>query len=139
MNKKFSPNPRKPNDPPYTRTRPYSKPGFKPRKKLSPMPIGEKCTSLCPLFRCTRGALVIINRSYRGRLIKEPHCRLTGEKCVGFECKYASCRINALLPDGRCSKALEKKMKSMSDEELFKEMQEIEDYDAEDFAHSSRI
>ncbi len=118
--------------PRYGGYRPRGKPGFKPRR-ASPMPIGDKCTPLCPLFRCTRGALVIVNKSYRGRVIEEAYCRLSGGKCVGAECKFASCKINALLPDGRCAKALEKKTRAISDEELFKEMQQYEDYDAEDF------
>ena len=77
----------------------------------------------------------MVNKSYRGKIIKEAYCRLSGDKCVGYECKFASCRLNALLPDGKCAKALEKKMRVVSDEELFKEMREFEDYDVEDFTH----
>jgi len=110
----------------------YRRQEFRHRKP-APMPIGDRCHPLCPLFRCTRGALVVLNRSYRGRMVKEAYCRLSGEKCVGVECRFAGCRMNALLPDGKCAKALEKKMKLISEEELFREMQQIEDYDAEDF------
>jgi len=110
---------------------PYAKPGFKPR--MSPMPIGDKCTPLCPLFRCVKGALVIVNKSYRGKMIKEAYCRLSGGKCLGTECQYSSCRINALLPDGKCAKALERKIHRESDEELFREMEKYEDYVADDF------
>jgi len=38
-----------------------------------------------------------------------------------------------MLPDGKCAKALEKRIKQVSDEELFREMNEIEDYDISDF------
>lgn len=100
-------------------------------KKILPMPIGDKCNPLCPLFKCIRGALFITNKSYRGKLLKEAMCRLSGDKCVGYECQYSSCRINALLPDGRCTKALEKKYRTVSEEELFREMREFEDYDVE--------
>ncbi|MET1159868.1 MAG: hypothetical protein ABWW65_02805 [Thermoprotei archaeon] len=113
-----------------SKTPQYPKPRFKPK----PLPLGTSCNPLCPLFRCTRGALVVVNKSYRGKIIKEAYCRLSSEKCVGAECKFASCKTNALLPDGKCAKALEKRIRITSDEELFREMQQIEDYDAEDFA-----
>jgi len=103
------------------------------QRKASPMPIGESCNTLCPLFKCTRGALFIHNRPYRGKMVKETLCRLTGEKCVGYECQYAGCKVNALLPDGKCAKALERKYKTISEEELFREMQRFEDYDVDDF------
>jgi len=103
------------------------------QKKMFPMPIGEKCNPLCPFFICTRRALVVGNKSYRGKIRKVAFCRLIGGECIGAECKFASCKLNALLPDGRCAKALEKKTKKTTDEDLFKEMREIEDYDVEDF------
>jgi len=103
------------------------------QRKASPMPIGDSCNPLCPLFKCMRGALFVHNKPYRGKMVKEALCRLTGDKCVGYECQYAGCKINALLPDGKCAKALEKKYKSVSEEELFREMREFEDYDVEDF------
>ncbi len=112
--------------------RPYRRQQYQ-QKRANPMPIGEMCNPLCPLFKCTRGALFIVNKSYRGKIIKEAYCRLSGDKCVGYECQYAGCRINALLPDGKCAKALERRYKSVSEEELFREMREYEDYDAEDF------
>lgn len=102
-------------------------------RKAYPMPIGERCNPLCPFFVCTRRALVVVTKSYRGKIRKVAFCRLTGSECIGAECKFASCRINSLLPDGKCAKALEKKTRSTTDEELFREMREIEDYDVEDF------
>ncbi|ADI32431.1 hypothetical protein [Staphylothermus hellenicus] len=103
------------------------------QRKAYPMPKGDKCNPLCPFFVCTRNALVIVTKSYRGKIRKVAFCRLTGSECIGAECKFASCRINALLPDGRCAKALEKKTRKTTDKELFREMEEIEDYDVEDF------
>ncbi len=103
------------------------------QKKAYPMPIGDKCNPLCPFFVCTRRALVVVTKSYRGKIKRVAFCRLTGSECIGAECKFASCRLNALLPDGRCAKALEKRMRRVSDEELFREMREMEDYDVEDF------
>ncbi|NAZ26655.1 MAG: hypothetical protein GU348_00690 [Thermogladius sp.] len=93
------------------------------------MPIDDKCNPLCPLFKCARNALFVTTKSYRGRTFKVAMCRLTGGECIGGECQYASCRINSLLPNGKCAKALEKKVKPLSDEELFREIQAIEDVD----------
>lgn len=102
-------------------------------RKFSPIPIGDNCNPLCPLFKCIRGALFLANKTYRGKLLKEAMCRLSGDKCVGYECQYSSCKINALLPDGKCAKALERKYRSVSEEELFREMREFEDYDIRGF------
>jgi hypothetical protein len=38
-----------------------------------------------------------------------------------------------LLPDGRCAKALEKKFSRPPDEEFFREMLRVEEYDTSDF------
>jgi len=109
------------------------RPAYKGKPQARPTPIGDQCNPLCPLFYCTQRALVITNKPYRGKYVKAAFCRLTGSECTGSECKYASCRINALLPDGRCAKALEKRQRIRSDEELFREMQSIEDIDEEGF------
>ncbi|WP_202945691.1 hypothetical protein [Thermogladius calderae] len=112
--------------------RPGREGGFNPRQQAErqvPMPIDDKCNPLCPLFKCTRNALFVTTKSYRGKTFRVAMCRLTGGECIGGECQYASCRLNALLPDGKCAKALEKKVKPVSDEELFKEIQAIEDVD----------
>ncbi|MEZ0394072.1 MAG: hypothetical protein ABWK00_03395 [Desulfurococcaceae archaeon] len=58
-------------------------------------------------------------------------CRLSGSECIGPECQYASCKINALLPDGRCAKALERKVRPLREEELFREIAAIDDVDPE--------
>lgn len=127
---------------PYHRDyrRPYRREGRgehfrKPRalKPQYPMPLGVQCNPLCPFFVCTKRAKVIVNKSYRGKIKKVAYCRLTGSECIGAECKYATCRINSMLPDGKCAKALEKTRKEVSDEELFREMEEIEDYDIDEF------
>jgi len=111
----------------------FQRPAYRGKPQARPTPIGDKCNPLCSLFYCTQRALVISNKPYRGKYIKAAFCRLTGSECTGAECRYASCRINALLPDGRCAKALEKRQHIRSDEELFKEMQSIEDIDEESF------
>lgn len=102
-------------------------------KKFLPTPIGDKCSPSCQLFRCTNNMLVLINKSYRGKVVREPYCRMTGSRCIGYECRFAGCRINALLPTGQCAKALERRSKHVSEEELLKEMKQMEDYDVEDF------
>lgn len=103
------------------------------KKTLVPMPLGDRCSPLCPFFMCGRGALLITNKMIRGRVSKVAQCRMTGENCLGGECQYAGCKLNALLPDGRCAKALEKKTRQISEEDLFREMEKFEDYDVKDF------
>lgn len=101
--------------------------------KLMPQPLGDNCNPLCPLFSCGRNALFVLNKHIRGRMIKAAQCRLTGGDCIAGNCQYATCKLNSLLPDGRCAKALEKKIKPASDEELFKQMKSFEEYDIYDF------
>ncbi len=127
---------------PYHRDyrRPYKREGRgeqfhrpRPIRPQYPMPLGIHCNPLCPFFICTKRAKVVVNKSYRGKIKKVAYCRLTGSECIGAECKYAACRLNSMLPDGKCAKALEKTRKETSDEELFREMEEIEDYDIDEF------
>ncbi|ADV64553.1 hypothetical protein [Desulfurococcus mucosus] len=101
-------------------------------KRLEPQPIGERCNPLCPFFTCSRNALMVTSKPVRGKMIRVAQCRLTGGDCISGECQYASCKLNALLPDGRCAKALEKKAKHTSDEEMFKQIKQMEDYDLYD-------
>ena len=73
----------------------------------------------------------MVNKPYRGKMVKVAVCRLTGEECIGAECRYASCRLNAMLQDGRCAKALERyrRRQYKSDEEMFREIESVEDYE----------
>jgi len=104
-------------------------------QRAQPQPIGDKCNPLCPLFICGRGALFIANKPFKGRVIRTAQCRLTGGECIGGECQYSSCRVNSILPDNRCAKALERRISRASDEELFKQIMQIEEYDISDFKH----
>jgi hypothetical protein len=97
--------------------------------RVQPQPLMDKCNPLCPLFRCGKDALFIVNKPIKGRILRVAQCRLTGGDCINGECQYAGCRINSLLPDGRCVKALEKRISRLSDEELIKQIQSIEDID----------
>lgn len=101
-------------------------------KKITPQPIGDRCNPLCPLFICTKNAQFIANKPFKGRIIRVAQCRLIGGDCIGGECQYSSCRLNSLLPDGRCAKALEKRISRPSDEEIFKLMMQFEEYDISD-------
>ncbi len=112
---------------PHRRTAPM-------QRQLRPMPIGERCNPLCPFFICTKNAKMISTKFYRGRTIKVVFCRLYGGECIGASCKYATCKINAMLPDGRCAKALRFKTQKYTDEDLEKEARELEDYDIEEFS-----
>ncbi len=124
---------------PYHRRQPHHGHG-KPRqqmpmhRQLRPMPIGDKCNPLCPLFICTKNARMIKTKFYRGKAIKVAYCRLYGGECIGASCKYSTCRINAMLPDGRCAKALKFKVEKYTDEDLEREARELEDYDIDEFA-----
>ena len=128
----FSPPPNKPIP------REHSKPHHQQRpvqdKYIAPQPLGDKCNPLCPLFKCNRNAFFVINKPFRGRAMKTAQCRLTGSDCIGGECQYASCGINSLLPNGKCAKALEKKTSHISDEELFRKMMQVEEYDIRDIS-----
>ncbi|MEM0355972.1 MAG: hypothetical protein QXT88_04780 [Desulfurococcaceae archaeon] len=125
----------------FSKTRPSQQPykdsssrfekGFE--KRQFPTPIGDNCSPSCPLFKCTNNSLVMVNKTYRGKVVKEPYCRMTGSKCIGYECRFAGCRINALLPNGKCAKAVEKKVRVVSEEELYREISQVEEYDLEDF------
>jgi len=97
------------------------------------MPINGKCNPLCPFFYCSQRSLFVTYRREKHVNKKVVLCRLTGSECIGAECKYASCRINSLFPDGRCAKALTPSRRPASDEELFREMEAIEDFDVESF------
>ncbi|MGC8982448.1 MAG: hypothetical protein ACP5KA_01635 [Desulfurococcaceae archaeon] len=98
-------------------------------QRVAPQPIGERCNPLCPFFVCGKHAMFVVNRPFKGRMIRVAQCRLTGGDCINGDCQYASCKLNALLPDGRCAKALEKKRSVISDEELFRQMRKFEEYD----------
>jgi hypothetical protein len=102
-------------------------------RRVQPQPIGDKCNPLCPLFVCARNALFIANKPVKGRVMRVAQCRLIGGDCIDGECQYSSCKINSLLPNGRCAKALEKKIVRPSDEEIFREMLKVEEYDLSDF------
>ena len=89
--------------------------GMKPK----PRPIGDRCSPLCPFFRCQKNALRVEIQQYKGRPIKVPMCAWIGDKCIGAQCRYAYCELRAMLPDGRCRfavKAKTKQQKSFEDE-----------------------
>ncbi len=111
----------------------YRPPSRQQHRPLRPMPIGDKCNPLCPFFICTKHAKVVMNEFYRGKMVKVAYCRLFGGKCIGAACKYASCKLNAMLPDGRCAKAIKFGKPKYTDEELLKDVESLEDYDVEDF------
>ncbi len=92
-----------------------------------PMPIGDKCNPLCPYFRCSKRALVYVNKVVKGHVQKVAMCRWIGDECLGPKCQYAYCELGALLPDGRCAYAV--KFKKSGDEffqELEKENKEFD-------------
>jgi len=97
------------------------------RRELRPRPIGDKCSPLCPFFKCLKGALIIRTEYYRGRPIKVPICSWTGDRCIGPKCRYAYCEKHAMLPDGRCAFAVQARAKRQVDfEEELKRESEID-------------
>ncbi len=88
--------------------------------KQKPMPIGDRCNPLCPYFRCSKKALVYVNKVVKGHVQKVAMCRWIGDECLGPKCQYAYCELGALLPDGRCAYAVKFKK---SGDEFFKELE----------------
>ncbi len=93
--------------------------------EAKPLPIGEFCNSLCPFFKCAKGALVFGSKVIKGRPQKVAYCRWVGDVCLGYKCQFAMCERRALLPNGKCAYAIKFKDES---EEMFKEI-EKSDYD----------
>ncbi len=88
--------------------------GEKPRP--TPLPDG-RCNPLCPYFRCLNNALIAMRKVAHGRIQRVPMCRWIGDQCIGGTCQYASCTAKALLPEGYCLYAKEKKAKRAEEEE----------------------
>ncbi|MEB3817094.1 MAG: hypothetical protein LRS46_04055 [Desulfurococcales archaeon] len=104
----------------------------KPKREPKPRPIGDKCSPLCPFFRCLKNALIIKTEYYRGRPIKVPICSWTGDRCIGPKCRYAYCEKHAMLPDGRCAFAVQKRSpKQVEFEEELKAASEIDKMEEE--------
>jgi len=80
------------------------------------------CKPTCPLFRCSKNALVVVTRFYRGKPRKVMLCRWVGDLCVGPKCQYAYCIRRAMLPNGTCG--LELRGRKVKD--LLKEIEEEE-------------
>ena len=96
-------------------------------REVKPRPIGDKCNPLCPFFRCGQRALRISTEYYRGRPIKVAMCSWIGDRCIGASCRYAYCEKKAMLPDGRCAFAVERKSKkARSFEEELNEESDLE-------------
>ncbi len=77
-------------------------------RKLNPkpVPLGEKCNSGCPYFKCFKNALQLNKRVIRGVQTREATCLLLGGPCKGSECRHASCTIKALNANSKCLLAL---------------------------------
>jgi len=91
------------------------------REELKPLPLGDKCNTLCPFFKCSKNSLVIVNKVVKGHVQKVAMCRWIGDTCLGYKCQFAYCERKALLPDGKCAFAV----KFREDErEFIKELDE---------------
>lgn len=96
-----------------------------------PRPIGNKCNPLCPYFRCSQRALRVRTEFYRGRPLKVPTCNWIGDKCIGAQCRYASCVKQAMLPDGRCLFAMRARQQVVDFEEELKAKSAIDEFEEE--------
>ncbi|MEM1604302.1 MAG: hypothetical protein QXV93_02755 [Zestosphaera sp.] len=76
------------------------------KEELKPLPLGDKCNTLCPFFRCSKNALVVVNKVVKGHVQKVAMCRWIGDTCLGYRCQFAYCERKALLPDGKCAFAV---------------------------------
>jgi len=75
-----------------------------PPRRAEPRPEGDRCSPTCPLFVCTKRALMI--KLENGKPVA--YCLWANDKCIGPTCQYASCKLHSQLPDGRCAQALRK-------------------------------
>jgi hypothetical protein len=85
--------------------------------RLTPKPIDTMCNPVCPLFRCTKKALII--KLVSGK--PTPWCTWVNDTCIGYKCQYASCSARYMLPDGRCVAAL--KTREKEEDEFLKELE----------------
>ncbi|MGQ4833218.1 MAG: hypothetical protein ACP6IS_04890 [Candidatus Asgardarchaeia archaeon] len=58
------------------------------------------CTPTCKYFQCTGNHLSVKFTRQGKRLVT---CKWAGDLCIGYKCKFASCKINKLLSDGTCA------------------------------------
>ncbi len=113
---------------PFRKGRPGERPGRREqRRELRPRPVGDKCSPLCPFFRCNKKALTIKTEYFKGRPIKKAFCSWIGDECIGAQCKYAYCEKNAMLPDGRCAFAVKAKGPQKDFEEELMELERDEE------------
>ena len=101
------------------------------RREFKPMPIKDRCNPLCPFFKCSKNALVVVNRVVKGHVQKVAMCRWIGDQCLGSRCQFAYCERRALLPDGKCAFAVRFKgsgdefMKELEKESLDNKVKDI--------------
>ncbi|KSW11781.1 hypothetical protein CF15_02945 [Pyrodictium occultum] len=113
-----------PREPGRPRREPRGAHGGKPR----PMPLPDgRCNPLCPHFRCLNNALTVVRKPVHGRMQRAAYCRWIGDECIGGACQYAACTLKALLPDGTCLYAREKRQKEAGTEDLEKELEAEEE------------
>ncbi len=81
------------------------------------------CTPTCPNFICLKRAL------RPGRSDGKPYCIWFKDVCMGANCKYAACRVHALLADKRCNLKIEPKRRPVKRKEdrIDKEVSRLED------------
>ncbi len=84
----------------------------------------RKCYPLCRHFRCSKNALVVVTKYFRGRPRKEAVCRWVGDNCSGPECQYAYCEKRALLPDGTCGLSMMQRRHARKD--MLREIEEAD-------------
>ena len=93
--------------------------GPRERRRAEPQPQGDRCTPTCPLFVCTKRALMI--KLENG--VPVAYCMWVNDKCLGPSCQYASCKLHSQLPDGRCAQALRRAAASSKEPSFEEELE----------------
>ncbi len=76
----------------------------------------KKCTPTCKYFRCEkRPSALTIKKKGQKRII---WCTWANDWCVGPDCKFASCTIQKMTPDGRCLLTKKKSKRHHDDEPI---------------------
>lgn len=64
-------------------------------------PLEKKyCVPSCPLFKCAKKALRVINKKYM--------CILTMDECDPTKCNFVICLANKYLPGGICGREIKR-------------------------------
>ncbi|MEM4794856.1 MAG: hypothetical protein QW111_03045 [Ignisphaera sp.] len=102
-------------------SRPSRHQQYEERKDVQPKPVNGMCNPMCPLFRCTKKALMV--KLINGK--PTAFCTWVNDTCISYKCQYSSCSQRYLLPDGKCLAAT--KSDTQKEDMFLKELERSED------------